>query len=196
MAACLTLFGCSSPPTKVERVLYSVTTNHEPSVALEPVVSSVSETNEAGTVLTRWETNKVWVTNVVETYTMTPNTLAKTAAPVVGSAVALLGPWGDLASVVVAGALAVWGWVRSSRLNRTAGVLAQVIETGREVLKSTPQGREWDKAWVQWMTQHQAEEGVIENVMNVLASAVDNPTAKVAAEKLLAVLKERSGQNG
>ena len=73
-------------------------------------------------------------------------------------------------------------------------MLAQIIETGREVLQATPQGRLLDDRWKAWMIQHQAEQGVIEDVLKLLARVVDNDSAKTAAEDLLALMEDHHEQ--
>ena len=78
--------------------------------------------------------------------------------------------------------------MRSRKATRVAGVLAQVIETGRAILQSTPQGKEADEKWKSWMIEHQAEQGVIEDVVKLLGAVVDTPSAREAAEKLVALM--------
>jgi hypothetical protein len=67
--------------------------------------------------------------------------------------------------VVLGGLIGAYRLLRSFRASKTAGVLAQVIETGRQVLQATPQGQAQDEQWKVWMVQHQAEQGVIEDVV-------------------------------
>ncbi len=75
---------------------------------------------------------------------------------------------------------------------KTAGVLAQVIETGRQVLQATPQGQVLDEQWKLWMMQHQAEAGVMTDVLKLLQNVVDEPSAKLAAQQLVTLMGERA----
>jgi hypothetical protein len=128
------------------------------------------------------------VTNYEEAYTYTPNERARTVSAVAGTAAGLLGPVGELVALLCAGAFGVWGQLRSSRATRVAGVLAQVIETGRAVLQASPQGQKLDEQWKNWMITHQAQQGVIEDVVKLLGTVVDDGTAKEAAARLLELM--------
>ena len=93
-----------------------------------------------------------------------------------------------MVGLLVAGAFAVWAQLRSSRAAKVSAVLAQVIETGRAVLQTTPQGQVLDEKWKNWMITHQAEERVIEDVIKLLGQVVDNESAKQVAAKLLSAM--------
>ena len=129
------------------------------------------------------------VTNYDETYTYTPNERARTVSAVAGTAAGLLGPVGELVALLCAGAFGVWGQIRSSRATRVAGVLAQVIETGRAVLQSTPQGQKLDDQWKSWMITHQAEQGVIEDVVKLLGKVVDHGSAMEVSRELVGLME-------
>jgi hypothetical protein len=135
-----------------------------------------------------YETNVTMVTNYEPSYTYTPNERARAVSAVAGTTAGLLGPIGELVALLCAGAFGVWGQIRSSRATRVAGVLAQVIETGRAVLQQSPQGQKLDEQWKNWMIKHQAEQGVIEDVVKLLATVVDDGTAKDAAARLVALM--------
>jgi hypothetical protein len=92
---------------------------------------------------------------------------------------------GELASVALGGVFGLWGLLRSNRATKTAGVLAQVIETGREIMARTPQGAAAGEAWKQWMVMHQAETGVIREVADLLNKAVDEKSAGFVAQELV-----------
>jgi hypothetical protein len=129
----------------------------------------------------------------VETYEFTPNGAAEQAARTIGGIAGVLGPWGELVTLGVSGLFGIYASVRSRRYRKTAEVLTQVIETGRAVLASTPNGSAAMEAWTQWMIQHQAETGVFEEVVKLLGSAVDPASARgVAAELLQQVQSPRS----
>ncbi len=126
----------------------------------------------------------------VETYTFTPNANASTAATVAGNVAGMFGPWGELVSLAVGGFFGLYGMLRSSRSNKTAAVLAQVIETGRRILEQTPQGQQAQQQWVQWMMKHQAETGVLQNVIGILNKSVDPAQARSVANQLIALSKQ------
>ena len=106
------------------------------------------------------------------------------------SAASFLGPWGHLAGIVLGGLFGAYGLLRSSRSAKTAGVLAQVIETGRQVLQATPQGQALDQQWKTWMIQHQAEQGVMSDVVKLLNQVVDEPSAKITAQDLVGLMNK------
>jgi hypothetical protein len=65
-----------------------------------------------------------------------------------------------------------------------AVALSQIIETGREVLKTLPNGAALDTAYVSWMQKHQAEAGAIQGVMKIVSKVTDNQSAQKAAEEI------------
>ena len=180
----LFLSACSSPPTRLEQELFHIRTNQLPTVTLltnivpaSPDPTSSAPSNPPIT----WHTNIIVTTNTLESYTYTPSAAATQLVTVASG----LGPWCHLASVIIGGLLGAYGLVRSTRAAKTAAVLAQVIETGRQVLQSTPQGQALDQQWKAWMIQHQAEQGVIPDVIKLLSKAVDEPSAKLTAQALV-----------
>jgi hypothetical protein len=71
----------------------------------------------------------------------------------------------------------------------TAGAIAQNVETLREFIRRLPNGLTYDAALVQWMQQHQAEQGVVKNVIDLLASnLVSNGDAQVTAIQIKAAI--------
>jgi len=202
-----TVTGCGTPPTKLETRFYDIDTNLLPRVVW---VTNEIVRGGAGGARGGWErgeaegargegstelgaapvyqTNVTLVTNYDEAYTYTPNERARTVSAVAGAGAGLLGPIGELVTLLCAGAFGVWGQLRSSRATRVAGVLAQVIETGRAVLQASPQGQKLDEQWKNWMITHQAQQGVIEDVVKLLGTVVDDGTAKEAAARLLELM--------
>lgn len=162
--------GCSSPPTKIERRLFTIETNYV------PIYTSV--TNISAT-----ETNVVTVTNVVEDVVYRPGPTAE-AIKETGGAVGNLFGAGGLVSTALAGIFSAWAWVRSSKRQAMAINLAQTIETVRSFIRQLPSGETYDTALIQWMQAHQADAGVLQQVMTLLAREVSNPDARVAAEQI------------
>jgi hypothetical protein len=166
--ACVVVAGCVGVPRAWERRFYDVQTNSLPTAVA---------TNQSRTVRV--------VPGAVETYSLTPNATSEQAAKTVGGIAGLFGPWGELAGLAAGGLIGLYGMLRSSRSQKTAAVLAQVIETGRMLLEGTAQGRAAEEQWRQWMIRHQAETGVMQDVVKLLQSAVDEPSAKEVAQELL-----------
>jgi len=48
-----------------------------------------------------------------------------------------------------------------------------------------------DEKWKAWMITHQAQQGVVEDVVKLLATVVDDKTAYETAAKLLSMMEER-----
>ncbi len=213
LGACAT--GPGRPPTAFEQRLFTIDTNYLPAVRLvtnvvvatqtvavvTPAPEVLQVTNHLGQAqrvtnvayLTNRETLLVWATNIAPAtnlepaYTLTPNERA--AAIVAGGRVAgdFFGV-GGLAGTLLGGLFGLWGALRSTRANRAAQALAQIIETGRAILQQTPQGRRLDGEWKSWMVSHQAEAGVLAEVTKIVQQAVDNETAQTVAAQLLALM--------
>lgn len=208
--------GANRAPTAFEQKFFNIQTNYVPQVMvttvtnyqIEKVRQVVVETNTV--TITNQQSGaqeqkivyvpvtntlvkevpvvtKEFITNTVPSYTYTPNATTaqiKAGAETVGG---LFGPYGGMAAAAVGGIFGLWGHLRSSKANATSAVLTQVIETGSELLKTTPQGTVLADKWRTWMIAHQAEQGVIENVTKIVANVVDNEAAKDAAAKLTAL---------
>ena len=172
--AALIIIGCSSkPPTKAEQRIFTVTTNYYP--------AEVVSTN-SGQV----------VTQIVQmpAYTYGPGPggdAAKGVAGAIGN-IAAPGVGGPIASGVVGLGLALWAWIRGNKQSATANNLAQSIEVARELIKSLPNGAAIDSSYTTWLAQHQAEAGVIPQVLDILDKTVDNPLAKQTSDQLRAAL--------
>jgi hypothetical protein len=206
-AACACLAGCSAlrPPTALEERLFTITTNQVPEVRF--VTNTVPVTNYVPVVVTitnqaqpafvtnietrvTWQTNTITATNLVDAYTFVPNQKAQSiqeGATAVGNLFGVGGLAGTLAGAV----FSLWATLRSNKNRKTAEVLAQIIETGRLVLQSTPQGQQLDEKWKSWMINHQAESGVITEVAKLCANVVDNETARGAAQKLVDLMESK-----
>lgn len=206
------LAGCASgPPTALEREFYDIRTNVIPVIV--PVTNVVEQTNWATVTVTNrveivaekevvvpvtnvvlhsvWATNIVNVTNWVEAYTFVPGTNATALTETARGIGSLWGPFGELAGLIVGGLFGLWGVMRSNRANKTAAVLAQVIETGKQLLRLTPQGQGLDAAWTSWMKEHQRETGTMLAVIQLLNTVVDEPSAKRVAKELAELIQAR-----
>jgi hypothetical protein len=195
---CILAFaGCATkPPTKLEQSIFTITTNYIPRVEvvtnIVPVTvlqtNTVTVTNIQG--VTQFFTNVVPVivyqTNVAssmaqqEVYSMKPGPGAqqiKDTASQVGSIFGL----GDLVGTGIGALLGLWGLLRSHKSTITAANIAQSVETIREFIKTLPNGTVIDNEFVNWMTTHQAEAGVLQNVINLISSRVSNADAQSAA---------------
>jgi len=216
----IALTGCASTtPTAFEQKFFDINTNYVPRVVVVTNYIEVERTNVAHVTFTNvidvvsqkvvpvlvtnyesvpiWETNVVTQTNLVAAHTYTPNT---NAAAIAGIGKAIGDPFGvgGLVGTLVAGLFAGWAAYRN-RQNSTratnaelsAAVLAQIIETGRNVLKTTPQGAELDAKFKSWMIEHQAATGVLEQVSGMLSQVVDNQSARMVAAELARLIQER-----
>ena len=213
LATCLgaiILAGCSttgSPPTAFEQKFFDVKTNVLEITVLKtnivPITTyttneiTITVTNKHG--VTEYQTNLVLVpkvvlqeviqpfTNRVPYYDWTPSTNANQIAQTGGAIGGLFG-YGGLISTGLLGIFGIWAKMRSSRNYATAANMAQTIETIRSFVQSLPRGAEYDAALVQWMQAHQAEAGVLDQVLEILKNDVSNPDARFAAQQLDAAL--------
>jgi hypothetical protein len=163
--------GCAGPPSRLELKYFNVRTN---------LPSGLEDTN--GNLGTG-----------PADYSFEPNAAAQDVANTVGWVTGMFGPWGEMATVVSGWLFGLYATVRSSKSSKVAGVLAQVIETGRQVLASTPQGAALGEQWKQWMVMHQAEAGVLSEVSKLLDSAVDPASAKYVAGQLVDRMSQKEG---
>lgn len=180
ISAASLLIGCAStqPPTKLETTFYVVATNV---VALTNMVPerwfATNSTVDPPivTTITNFVPLIVYQTN----YTFMPNA---TAQNVQAGATAIGGFWGygELAGLVLGLLFGLYGTWRSAQTRKTAQSLVQAIETARAVLQQTPQGKELDMQFKAWLQKHQAEAGVADQVLQLLATVSPGDAAAVA----------------
>lgn len=208
----LSIIGCAAfktgaPPTAVESKLFDVHTNFIPIVL--PVTNYVQVTSFQTNVVPVFQTNAQQVavvtyqTNVVPVTVQTTNvsmvatqqanytyTIGKGGQDVtqVGGLVGNLFGVGGLVSTGLAGLLSIWGWVRSSKNYATGANLAQSIETIRSFVQQLPNGAVYDKALTDWLQNHQVQTGEINQVLTLLANEVNNDSAKMAAQQIMAAI--------
>lgn len=181
ISAALIILGCSTtPPTKTEQALFNITTNYVPVLTLQTNI--VDKTNIVVV--------PVYTTNVLYTYDVKTNGLPATltgVAATIGN-IAAPGVGGPIAGAVIPSLLAIWAWVRGSKKSAVANNLAQSIETTRQLIKTLPNGPAIDDQLTSWMQQHQAEVGVLPQVLDILDKTVDTPAAKEASDQIRAAL--------
>jgi hypothetical protein len=177
--AFLAICGCSivgknpRPPTTLESGIFNVTTNYAPSV-------------------TQYVTNgvPVYVTNIIPQYQYSATGQGSQDIKGVAGTIGALFGAGGIATTGVSTLLALWGYLRSSKNYQTAANTAQLVETMRVFIKGLPNGEAYDAALTQFMTQHQSEAGVLAQVTQILAREVSNPDAQVAADSVIATLRQ------
>lgn len=170
------LVGCASgsPPSSFERALYHVTTNYQTNV----VGVSLVDTN-------RVVTNIVYQTNISQVVTLHPRESVVSGIKAGGAVATTFGfGLGGVVALVVGGIYAGWATWKNARDGKALAVLTQAVETGREIIKTTPQGKELEENYIEWLKQNQRTAGVIALVGAVVEENVDNAAAKAAAELL------------
>lgn len=172
----LLVAGCATaaPPSGVERAIYSVVTNWHTQivpVAVFGTNNSIVATN--------------YLTNVVATYDLTPKESMVAGIQTGGTIGTMLGfgPSGAIATLVL-GLLSAWAGWRSNRKGKLNVVLAQGIETAREILISTS-GRNVEKRFVEEVKSQQVEAGVKAEATKVSRENVNTSDAKDSAEKVM-----------
>lgn len=212
------VYGCASTPTGLDRAFADVQTNYVPVLVLRTniveltqtntVVQTVTVTNQVGqpvpVFLTNtvnnvtYQTNVVLATNIVPQYVLTASTNTTATASIVGGVVNGFVPGvGGLVTTGLLGLLSIFLGVRNRQfagqndaLSQSAGVLTQIIETGREVLSKTPQGQQAADAFTAWMVSHQAETNTIAAISQIVKANTDNTQAQAAADQILALVKK------
>lgn len=186
------LVGCSTTPTKFDTTVANVETNYVPKLVLQTNVVTLLLTNN----VVSYQTNVVVATNLVPIYTLTPNQWATNVSTVAGTVGNTFLPGsGGLITSGLLGLLSIFlGWRnrqmsgQNSTLSQAAGSLAQIIETAREVMSSTPQGQKAADAFTQWMLTHQAQAGTIAEITKIVKDSTDNVQAQAAANQILALM--------
>lgn len=189
----LLLVGCSSlqkPPSDTEQKFFTVQTNYTPVVAA--VTNLVVSVDPATSQLI---TNRVVssVTNLNPQYVFLPNTNAQDTSATAGALASLISPGGGaIVGSVIAGIFGIWGVLRSRRSNQTAAALAQIIETGEQVLLSLPNGAAISAQYKAWMIKHQAETNTLAEASKLVANIVDTDDARQAAQKIAELVAKTS----
>lgn len=183
LALSLLMVGCAStkPPSAVESHFFTIVTNYVP-VVFE---TNVVVVNEEGIPIT----NRVTLTNYVEGYDFKANTNA-TAVVETGTAIGNFFGVGGLVGTILAALFGLWGKMRSTQALKTAGVLAEIIEAGRKVLSTTPQGQNLEMQWVAWMSKHQTETGVVLEVAKLLKQVVNAESAQKVADQIIQLVQK------
>jgi hypothetical protein len=207
LAGCGALGTNPSAPSGVERTIFDVQTNYITVVQTNQVTQTnfvtvpVVVTNVLGVVQTNQVTQTnvltsvVVVTNVAPAYTLAVPAAVKADVQAGGSILSTFMPGiGGMVSSGVLALLALWAYLRSSKLGNTSTALAQEIETLRQFIMSLPQGANYDQAITAWLQGHQVEAGVASEVLRLLQAEVSNPEAQVAAKELGAAIAVMSKQ--
>lgn len=211
--------GCRSttPPTAFEKTFVDYKTNYVQQLVLltnvvtlfqtNPVVKEYVVTNSVGvpvqffvtnmTTIITYQTNLVAGTNLMPVVTATPGEVSKLVAGTAGGiANTFLPGTGALVVEGILGLIAIFAGYRArqfsgqnSVLSQSAGVLAQIIETGREIMSKTPQGQNAANEFTAWMVKHQAETQTIAQISQLVKDTVDNEQAKKAADQILALIQ-------
>lgn len=207
----VSLGGCATgaPPTKLEQQLFTVQTNYIPVVRvitnyqtetvtvtnIVPVTTTVGVTNYTTNVVATLISTPTVSTQTVQqpSYTYSPNANAGQIQAAGGAVGSLFGV-GGLVGTALGGLFSLWGYLRSAKNGQTAGVLAQEIETARQFMKQLPNGQAIDASFVSWLSQHQSQEGVVQQVIGLINNQVSNPEAQVAAQQLSALITSLQGQ--
>lgn len=196
--------GCASTPTKVETKLFDITTNtvivvktntiNRTNVEVQ-VVQQVVPTPSGSITNVVLFTNayvipvEIPVTNVTQHYTYVPNQNAVAIKETAGAVGGMFGV-GGVASTLIMGIFGAWASWRSKQYKEAAVSLTQIIETGSELFKATPQGEKADAMWKNWMMKHQTEAGTIQTIWKILQTATDNQAAQKAATDIEKIITE------
>lgn len=197
----IVLSGCAafgpnpSAPNKFEETLFNVQTNYVNQVVTKtnhvevevPQLAFTTNIQNQIVIQTNYVPKivdeEVLLTNRVEKYQLTPNSNAQATAAAAGTIGNVIVPGSGGLIVGIVGALfAAYGRLRSYKATGT--VLAQNIATIRQVLQSIPDGAKYDQVIVQYLKDHQNEEGVLEQVTDIVTNLVNNQEAKGAATEI------------
>ncbi len=215
-AAILVTTGCSTTPTATDKFIADVQTNYVPKLVLQTNVVTVVQTNQVTQTVTitnsvgtpvpvfitneityvTYSTNVVMATNLVPIYSLTVNSNTTATAQAAGQIASIFVPGaGGLVTSGLLALVSIFLGVRNrqfagqnSVLSQSAGVLAQIIETGREILAKEPAGQKASDAFTQWMVTHQAQTETIGKITEIVKLYTNNAEAKAAADQILALI--------
>lgn len=216
LASLAIITGCASAPTAAEKLIFNVQTNYVPKLVLETntvtiiqtntVVQVVTITNSMGVIVPVYQTNLVPVavtttntvvaTNMVPVYYMAPSATTTNVGNAAGMISNIAAPGtGTWVTGIIGGLVAGFlGWRnrqfagKNTALTQAAGTLTQIIETGRELMASTPQGQKAADAFTQWLVTHQAETQTIGTIAQIVKDSTNNTEAQAAANKILVLI--------
>jgi hypothetical protein len=200
------LVGCGTTPTKFDQTFANVQTNYVPHLVLQTntvtEVKTVTVTNEVGVpvpvFLTNFTSVITYQTNTVPQYVLVPNATATGIAGTAGAVGNLFAPGtGELITGGILAILSIFLGIRNRQfkgqndtLTQSAAVLAQIIETGRELMSKTPGGQKAADAFTQWLVTHQAETDTIAEITKIVKESTDNSEAQKAADQILALINK------
>jgi hypothetical protein len=95
---------------------------------------------------------------------------------------------GGLVTTGLTALIGLYGYLRSSKNYNTGVALTQEIQTIRNFIQSLPNGATYDAALMQFAQAHQADAGVLNNVIAMLASETSNPDARAAAQGVITTI--------
>ena len=181
LVAPIFVVSCVGAPTKVEEKLFDVKT------ISVPVVTWATNIVDGTAVITA-------TTNFYEAFDFTPGETAE-AIVETGTNIGNLFGVGGIVGTLLSAIFGIWAKMRSNTNAKTAVVLAQIIEAGRKVLTTTPQGKLVEPLWVAWMSKKQTEAGVVLEVAKLLKTVVDNQSAQMVADELIKLSAPHAPQN-
>lgn len=206
------LAGCSTTPTAFDKTFADQTTNYVtklivvtnviPLFQTNTVIQTITRTNEVGvpvpfyvtntTTIITYTTNLTAGTNIVPVISLSPNDTTKAIAGTAGTIGNILLP--GTGALITEGILAAFGIFfgirnrtlsgKTDALSQAAGTLAQIIETGREIMAKTPQGQKAADAFTAWMVTHQRETQTISAISDLVTKVVNNDEAVRAATEI------------
>ena len=189
----LTLGGCSTSPSSVERYFFDTATNTVATVTIT--------TNTVGGV-----THLATQTNIAQEVIWTIKPTVTSVTNIGASIVDQIFPGiGKLMLILTTGFLGIFGFNRQRKLNdalnetnelsgrnetltTVSESFAQSIEMLREILKTTPQGQALDVKIVDMLHRNQVSVGIIREAVAIVENTVSNAAAKSAASKILSLL--------
>ena len=171
--------GCAGAPNAVEKEFFNIESSLVPIVTWETNVVQLQ--SPTGPIL---QTNVASVTNWFEALDFTPNENAQ-AVVETGTNIGNFFGMGGIVGTLLSLTFGVWAKLRSNTNRKTAGILAQVIEAGRKVMGTTPQGKQLESQWVAWMSKRQTETGVVLEVSKLIKQVVDKESAQLVADELI-----------
>jgi hypothetical protein len=174
----LLITSCVGAPTTLEEALFNITTTEV------PIVSTTTNVVGGVEVVTS-------ETNWVEAFDFTPNEKS-TAIVETGTNIGNFFGVGGIVGTLLSALLGIWAKSRSNSNRKTAAILAQVIEAGRKVMSTTPQGAQLESQWTAWMMKHQTEAGVILEVSKLLKQVVDKESAQMVADTLIGLSQAKA----
>lgn len=193
-ASAVAIVGCSmfganpSAPTKAESLIFNTTTSSVPVVipayvTNQQVITQITTNNVTLTVTNFVPVTVPAQTNQQPAYTETVKPGVTGVLQAAGAVLNTFFPGiGSIVATGVTGLIGAWAYGRSQKQGaNTTSALAAEIQVARQLIQQVPNGAALDNEFVNWIQAHQADAGILEQVMGVVENEINSNSGSQGA---------------